>query len=235
MILTPQGTIIALSNGAVPGQRPLAYAADYLSDVVSRRQITHLPYAAVRPTDPTQIHETLENFGASGVTTVEDPRHAAEAVRDAEVILVTGGNTFLLLAALQRHGVVAPIQEAVNRGATYMGISAGTNVLSPTIATTNSMPIASPSALGALGLLPVQLNVHYPGPLIDPNHSGESRDDRISEYVHHNNRPVLALREAAWVVKERGRLTLHGAGAREFDPRRPPKDHYAGADLTHLL
>src|SRR5262245_9475007 len=57
-------------------------------------------------------------------------KHAdlVRAVRDAEAVFVGGGNTFRLLCALYRFGLLEVIRERVRGGMPYLGISAGTNV-----------------------------------------------------------------------------------------------------------
>ena len=43
----------------------------------------------------------------------------------------------------------------------YVGWSAGCNVATPSIRTTNDMPVCSAAVLPALGLFPLQINPHY--------------------------------------------------------------------------
>ena len=73
----------------------------------------------------------------------------------ADAIFISGGNTWRLNQLLHEYGLVVPIQRAVReRGVPYVGWSAGCNVATPSIRTTNDMPVCSAAVLPALGLFP---------------------------------------------------------------------------------
>lgn len=159
-------------------------------------------------------------FALDSIHEFENPK---EAVENAEAIYIGGGNTFRLLDTLYYYELLPWIRERVRTGMRYMGISAGSNLAGPTIKTTNDMPIVQPPSFESLGLLPFQINPHYVDP--DPNstHMGETREQRLREYLEENDVPVVAIREAAMIRAEGDVITLEGnAGARVFRRGREP-------------
>jgi dipeptidase E len=123
----------------------------------------------------------------------------------ADLVLVSGGNTFQLLGEVRRRGLLEKIRDKARDGAPYVGWSAGANLACPTIRTTNDMPIVDPGGLEALGLVPFQLNPHYTN-AHPPGHQGETRDQRLVEFSMVNPAvPVVGLPEGDW-------LRVSGAG-----------------------
>ena len=95
------------------------------------------------------------------------------------------------------------------------------------------MPICEPATLSAIGLLPFQINLHYVD--VDPQSTfmGESRDERIVEFLEENDCPVLAMYEGSWLRVTDDVAQVTGP-ARLF--RRDGCETFAnGADVSHLL
>lgn len=137
-------------------------------------------------------------------------RDADALVRDFDVVFCGGGNTFLLLMTLYKTGAFGAIQEAVSRGVRYMGSSAGANVAGPTIGTTNDMPIVQPPSFTSFGFVPFNINPHYYDRPTSFKHMGETRRDRIREFLTHNDVDVVALREGAILMIANGYVRLAG-------------------------
>ncbi|MBY0526313.1 MAG: dipeptidase PepE [Gemmataceae bacterium] len=178
-------------------------------------------------------------YALDGIHRHADPQ---AAVREAEAIYVGGGNSFRLLSALYRLNLLGVIRERVQAGMPYMGISAGSNLASPTIKTTNDMPITQPPSLDALGLVPFQINPHYffgQFYVKDADgfheHFGETRDDRIREFHEMNDTPVVGLWEGGMLRREGQRLDLLGETARLFRKGQDPRDLASGSRLDTLL
>jgi len=190
-----------------------------------------IPYAAVSTSFQTYEELAKPAFSAHDVelTSIHRFDDPAQAVRDAEVIAMAGGNTFALLNRLYEAGLVDLIRERVTSGAaSYVGWSAGTNVATASIRTTNDMPIVEPSSFSALRLVPFQMNPHFiAGKPV--GHNGESREERLGEFIDLNpDEDVLALYEgcALWVTDDSARIVgdreglvfSHGADVRTIAP-----------------
>ena len=119
------------------------------------------------------MRERLAAIGVEVATLTADEA-GRRAAAGAEAVFTGGGNTFRLLKTLQDAGLLAILRQRALAGMPYLGSSAGTNIAAPTIRTTNDMPIVEPASFAALGLVPFQINPHYPGPRprLDP-HGGD--------------------------------------------------------------
>ena len=143
---------------------------------------------------------------------------SARDLEGVDAIFVGGGNTFRLLKVMYDLSLLDPIRLRVDNGALhYIGSSAGTNIAAPTIRATNDMPIVEPPSFEALGLVPFQVNPHYLDPDPLSTHQGETREERIQQFLEENTTPVIGLREPSMLRVIDGEVTLVGtATARLF-------------------
>jgi len=229
--------VLLISNSTLYGGGYLDHAeaeiCDFLRDV---KNVLFVPYAlydrAVYAATARARFEKM-GYGLDSIHTAADPK---KAVAEAEAIFIGGGNTFRLLQALYDADLLQVIQERVADGRAYIGSSAGSNVAGPTIKTTNDMPIVQPPSFDSLGLVPFQINPHFLDP--DPNstHMGESREERILQFLEENDTTVVGLREGAMVRAEHGEYTLKGpSGARIFRREHSPVEVTAGERLDHFF
>jgi len=211
-----------------------AHAAAAFVEVAAGRRVTFVPFALA---DWDGYADRAERaMGALGIEAVSAHRSRSPGsdIVDAEVIMMGGGNSFRLLDSLQGLGVLERLSSNVRSGATsYMGASAGTNVACPSIRTTNDMPICVPMSLDALGLVPFQINLHYVDADPQSQFMGETRDERIHEFLEENDCPVVALYEGSWLRVSGSTATLTGP-ARIFD-RSGATALEDGSDVSHLL
>lgn len=192
--------LLLLSNSTNHGSTMYSHARDALVELAGGDTVVFIPFA-LADWDGYADRATAA-LGAFGVDVASAHRVAdpARAIVDASVVMIGGGNTFRLLDTLYGLGVVEQLGRRVREGATrYMGASAGTNVACPTIRTTNDMPICMPPSLDALALLPFQINLHYIDAEPDSTFMGESRAERIEEFLEENDCPVVAMYEGSFL------------------------------------
>jgi dipeptidase E len=233
--------LLLLSNSSNHGEGYLDHAEQEIRAIFSgTRRVLFVPYALQDQEGYVRrAAGRLESMGL-GVDGLPEGPAAAEAVGRAEAIFVGGGNTFRLLDRLQRHGLIEPIRARVRAGMPYLGSSAGTVVTAPTIRTTNDMPIVEPASLASLGLVPFQINCHYLDADPASQHMGETREQRLVEFLEENDRVVVGLREGAMLRVAAGpaapRVTLLGrTGARLFRRGAAPEELASGAELARRV
>lgn len=176
-------------------------------------------------------------FGEMGIAldSIHQAADPIEAVRKAEGVFIGGGNTFRLLRELQQLGLMVPLRDRVEEGMPYLGTSAGSNVAGPTITTTNDMPIVQPESFAALGLVSFQINPHYLDTDPDSTHQGETRDQRLTEYLEENDTPVVAIREGAMVIVRGREVSLGGdSGGKLFAKGHRPREIVPGQQIDGI-
>ena len=229
--------LLLLSNSTNHGAGYLDHAMEaVVSFLGPARRVFFLPFAL-------RDHEAYaakarQRFASAGIElrAVTADAAGAAALEEAEAVFVGGGNTFRLLERLQRCFLLDVLRRRASEGMRYLGASAGTNIAAPTIRTTNDMPIVQPAGFAALGLVPFQINPHYIDADPSSRHMGETREERLREFLEENEAPVLALREGSWLRVEGERARLEGAnGARVFRRGADPEELAPGDVLDRLL
>ena len=229
--------LLLISNSTSHGTGYLDHCAEVMAETLAGvRRLLFVPFALHdRDGYAAKARERFARMGL-GLDSLHDAADVPAAVAAAEAVFVGGGNTFRLLDALHRTGALASLRERAAAGMPYLGASAGTNVACPTIRTTNDMPIVEPPSLEALGLVPFQINPHYLDPDPASTHQGETREQRIREYLEENDRPVVGLREGSMLRVEGAGVTLLGtAPARIFRRGADPEEVPPGSRLDGLL
>lgn len=229
--------LLLLSNSTNYGREYLDHAmSEILGFLGPIKRLLFVPFAG---NDRTLYTEKVKaRFAKVGVEVDELIAHSGggRAIEGAEAVFVGGGNTFRLIDRLQRGRYLEPLRRRALEGLIYMGASAGSVIAAPTIKTTNDMPIVEPKSFRALGLVPFQINPHYVDADPASKHMGETREQRIEEFLEENDVPVLGLREGAFLRREGSTLRLGGvAGARLFRRGTSPEEIAVGAELDRLL
>ena len=208
--------LLLLSNSRDSEGRYLEWPRDAVRAFLGRQvqSVVFVPFAAVRGTPEeyaTNVREAFEAMGYSLTAVIHGvAKSAAQAIANAEAIVVGGGNTFRLLDCLYENDLLGEIRGRIAAGVPYIGWSAGAVVACPTIRTTNDMPIVEPPSLRALGLVPFQINAHYT--TAHPvGFQGETRDERLAEFLELNRgTDIIALPEGTLLHAEGREIEVWG-------------------------
>ncbi|KAF5275791.1 hypothetical protein FQR65_LT15437 [Abscondita terminalis] len=232
--------ILLLSSSKVHGYEYLEYAKNDINDMLRKHNVSNIlfiPYA-LKDHDKylSTVSSVLSNWGyeVHGIHR-NDPRSMVE---HAEAIFVGGGNTFVLLKSLYDQGLVELIRHRVlHDGIPYLGSSAGTNVATKSICTTNDMPIVYPPTFDGLKLVPFNINPHYIDHDPASKHKGETREERILQYQELPGAGVvIGLREGCSLFIDGDSMVLKGlTTSKLFVPGKEPEELEAGTDLSYLL
>ncbi|GJQ67003.1 hypothetical protein Trydic_g7990 [Trypoxylus dichotomus] len=233
--------LLLISSSKVHGYQYLEFVTNDINNLLKKNNVStilFIPYA-LKDYDSylNTVREPFSRIGyeVEGIHQSQDP---VNAVQRAEAIFIGGGNTFRLLKTLYDNKLIDVIQKRVlDDGVPYLGSSAGTNVATRSIHTTNDMPITYPPTFDALKLVPFNINPHYLDPEPSSIHKGETREERILQYLEMPHAgPVLGIREGSWLEIKGCKAVLKGLHkARLFMPGENPKEYEIGSDLSFLL
>lgn len=234
--------LLLLSNSTLHPTGYLEYAKDHIVKFLTSnnvKKVLFVPYA-LRDQDgyADTARPKFQEWGFEFESVHQVEEKPAEAVRKAQAVFVGGGNTFQLLKSLYDTGLIEVIRDRVlKEGMPYIGSSAGTNVSTVSINTTNDMPIVYPPSFDALALVPFNINPHYLDAPLSSTHQGETREKRLNQYHEIPDRPpVLALREGSILsVEEDAARLLGDFPARLFVQGQETKEYPPGTDFGFLL
>lgn len=174
--------------------------------------IAFIPFASANKNYEEYTSKVREALtGLPYIIHVVFPDNAESIIRNSEAVMVGGGNTFKLLHDLYQLDLLEIIRKKVSGGTPYIGWSAGSNILGPTIGTTNDMPIIEPKSFKALGLFPFQINPHYVNQKVE-GFNGETRDQRLEEFMKMNiGVSIVCLPEGSFLQMKNSVLSYKGS------------------------
>ncbi len=229
--------ILLASTSSLFGGNYLAYLSEEITALFQGvREIIFIPYA--RPSGMSHDDYTAKaaaffaelGIKVKGLHTFTSP---VEAVQHAAGFFTGGGNTFLLVKTLHELSLMQELKAAAEKGAPYLGTSAGSNIAGINMKTTNDMPIVYPPSFDCMGLVPFNINPHYLDSDPELKHNGETRETRILEFHTQNMIPVVGLREGNWIRVKDDRITTEGSQlTRIFKPGKSPCEVEPGTTLS---
>lgn len=229
--------LLLVSNSTMHGGGYLAHCADELAAFLGEpKRVFFVPFALDdHDAYATKARSAFDALGHAlrSAHTFDDP---VAALEEHDAVFIGGGNTFRLLAQLEQTGLLDAIRARALAGMPYIGSSAGTNVATLSIRTTNDMPIVQPRSFDALQLVPFQINPHFLDADPSSQHMGETREERILQFHEEHDTPVLGLREGCMLRVEGAEMTLRGTTSARLMRRGVTAEEFAPpCDLSFLL
>ena len=121
-------------------------------------------------------------------------------IRKAQVVYISGGNTFLLNHRLHVSGLMLYLKKKVQAGLPVVGFSAGMIVCGQNILTSSDMNSVETEHFHGLKASPFNFYAHYTDDV--------AQDDWLSEYHSFHENPVILLSDGAYLKVEGRKTTL---------------------------
>jgi len=170
-----------------------------------------IPTAAGPKKDKSYVQWTIDQIEKLGMKTKtidlvdENKQSLNEKLSDCDVIIMNGGNTFLLLDWVKKSGFDKVIKKLIDRDKVYVGISAGSYIACPTIEQSKWKHLDDPDKVGRTDLSALNL-VNF---LIVAHYTDEYKE-AVENGVKTTNYPVVVLTDQQAVVVDGDAIELAG-------------------------
>ncbi|HMV28197.1 MAG TPA: Type 1 glutamine amidotransferase-like domain-containing protein [Anaerolineales bacterium] len=195
---------------SVPGERDLDDIVDACRPYVEGKEeptIAYLPLASLYAERWLEMTEDAFK-GLAELKTINTELMTQKAIegmiRDADVVYVPGGNTFLLNHRLHASGVMPFLQKRIQSGLPYVGFSAGAILCGPNILTSKDLNAVSTSFFKGLNAFQFNVSPHYP---LD-GYGQSVQDDWLADYHFFHDNPVIMLCDGSYIKSEKGKTSL---------------------------
>ena len=125
-------------------------------------------------------------------------------IREAALVYIPGGNTFLLNHRLHTSGVLPYLKKKIQNGLPVVGVSAGMIVCGPNLLTSKDMNTLGTSHFDGLNVVPFNFFAHY----ADDGYGQSVHDDWLGDYHFFHDNPVVMLSDGAYVKVDGKKTTL---------------------------
>jgi len=125
-------------------------------------------------------------------------------LRDASLVYIPGGNTFLLNHRLHVCGIMFYLRKRIQAGLPLVGFSAGAILCGPNILTSNDMNTVATSSFEGLNATQFNFSPHYP---LD-NYGQTMKDEWLSDYHFFHDNPIVMMSDGAYVKVDGKKTTL---------------------------
>jgi dipeptidase E len=215
-----------------PGRDDMRFVLDASRPILEGKDQPVLAYLPAASLSNRYLDYVEKNYrGLASVESLDTELMALpemEAVlRRAALLLIPGGNTFLLNHRLHVSKLIPYLRRKIADGLPVVAFSAGTVLCGPNILTSNDINMVDTAYFKGLEAIPFNFNVHYP----DDPVAQASRDDWLSDYPAFHDNPVILLTDGAYVKVEKNETRLVCGEAWILRPGKEKQKLKAGAAI----
>lgn len=194
----------------MPGKDDLRYVVEasrpYLEDK-DEPTIAYLPLASLYSEKWREMNESAFK-GLAQIVEVNaelmTQREIENIIRDAALVFIPGGNTFLLNHRLHVCGVMPYLKKKVQNGLPVIGVSAGMIVSGPNILTSKDMNTVGTTFFDGLNATPFNFLAHYP----KDGYGQSVLDGWLADYHFFHDNPVIMMCDDAHVKVDGKKTSL---------------------------
>lgn len=195
---------------SIPGKEDLRYIIDasrpYLEDK-DEPVIAYMPFASLYAEKWRGMNESaFKGLGQVIEINAElmSQREIENIIRDAALLYIPGGNTFLLNHRLHSSGVLPYLKKKIQNGLPVIGFSAGMIVCGPNILTSKDLNAVETNHFNGLNATSFNFLAHYP-----KDAYGQSvLDEWLQDYHFFHDNPVIMVCDDAHIKVDGKKTSL---------------------------
>lgn len=175
-------------------------------------KVAFIPTAADPEKDKTFVQWSIDQITEIGMKfftvdlKVENKDTLYQKLSQTDVIWVNGGNTFYLLDQVRKSGFDQIIEQLLDEGKIYVGVSAGSYIACPNIESAKWKRVSDPDVIGLKDLTALNL-VNF---LVVTHYEGKYRQD-VEKGSKTTKLPVVALNDKQAIAIKGDDLELVGS------------------------
>jgi len=193
-----------------PGENDIRYVIKASRPYLEGRDdpvVAYMPFASLYAEKWLEYNKTAFNGLARLIeinAELMTQKEIENIIREAALVYITGGNTFLLNHRLHTSGILPYLKKKIQNGLPVVGVSAGMIVCGPNVLTSKDMNTVGTAHFNGLNVSPFNFFAHY---ALDAY--GQSvHDDWLSDYHFFHDNPVIMLCDNAYVKTDGKKTTL---------------------------
>ncbi len=195
---------------STPGENDIRYIVEASRPHLEDKDdpiVAYLPLATLYTEQWLELTETAFK-GLANVKSINtelmSQKEIENIVRDASLVYIPGGNTFLLNHRLHISGVMPYLRKKVQSGLPVVGFSAGAIQCGPNILTSKDLNTVGTPHFEGLSATPFNFSPHYP---LD-SYGQSVKDAWLADYHFFHDNPVVMICDGAYVKVDGKKTTL---------------------------